>query len=265
MIMKKLAMLFMAAIPLLVACKKEDPDIEAPVITTYKINEADHDIEVAAGTEMHVDLVFTDNEELREYKIDIHDAFDGHEHGKVNAITRFSFQQTYAINGKQATEHQEVNVPAESAAGPYHAIVRVIDLEGNEGEFGELIIHITHPDQPVINVTSPDFSNEVHAPKGSAFTLSGTITDNNDLEEIFIVIKEEEEHNHGKVQAGELYEADFDLPGADDTSWDFSEISNQGKDIVIPATAETGHYILEVVAKDAEGHMTIWEQKIHVM
>lgn len=263
--MKKFAILFVAALPVFAACKKEDPDLDPPVIAEYKINDEDHDIEVAAGSEMHVDLVFTDNEELREYKIDIHDAFDGHEHGKVSSITRFSFQQTYAINGKQATEHQDVDIPAESAAGPYHAIVRVIDEEGNEGEFGELIIHITHPDQPVINVTSPDFSDEVHAPKGSTFTLTGTITDNNDLEEIFIVIKEEDDHGHGKVQSGELYEADFDLTGSNDTSWDFAEISNQGKDIVIPSTAETGYYKLEVVAKDAEGHMTVWEKEIHVM
>lgn len=263
--MKKLAILFVAALPVLAACKKEDPDLDPPVITEYKINDKDHDIEVAAGSEMHVDLIFEDNEELREYKIDIHDAFDGHDHGKVSAITRFSFQQTYAINGKQATEHQDVDVPAESAAGPYHAIVRVIDEEGNEGEFGELMVHIKHPDQPVINITSPDFSQEVHAPKGSTLVLEGTVTDNQDLEEVVVVIKEEHDHDHGKVQSGELYEAEFELTGANDTSWDFAEITNQGKDIVIPSTAETGHYKLEIVAKDAEGHMTVWEEEIHVM
>lgn len=263
--MKQLMLFLLAAIPVFTACKKEDPDLEPPVIADYKINGQDHDIEASAGAEMHIDLVFTDNKALREYKIDIHDAFDGHDHGKVSALSRFSFQQTYTISGKEATEHQHVDIPSETYAGPYHAIVRVIDEEGNEGDFGELIVHITHPDQPQIDVTSPDFSQEVHAPKGSTFVLEGTITDNQDLEKVSVVITEASDHDHGKVQAGELYEAVFELTGANDTQWDFAEITNQGKDIVIPATAETGHYVVEVVAKDAEGHMTVWEQEIHVM
>ncbi len=265
--MKQLILLAVTGTTILMSSCKKDVDITPPTISSFTLNEVNEDITVNAGEEMHVDVIFNDDTELREYKIDIHDSFDGHGHGKTSAVSRFSFLQTYAINGKQSTEHKDIDIPADAAAGPYHVVLRVLDAAGNEGEFAELDFLILHPDQPVVTVTAPDFTGtEVHAPKGSTFTLSGTVTDNVDIQEIKIAIKpEDDDHGSGKLAGGELYEAEFDLPGSTDTSWDMTEIATQGKDIIIPATAATGHYYLYISVKDAEGHMTVWKGKLHVM
>ncbi len=230
-------------------CKEEeDMDITAPEIKSAAINEEDHDIEVMAGTEMHIDAHVTDNEELGELKIDIHDSFDGHTHKS----TKWSNVMTVPLSGKEQHVHEHMDVPQSATAGPYHAIMRLIDAEGNEGEFVEVDFMITNISQPEINVTDPDFGSEVHATKGSTLSIMGTITDDTDLEEIVIHLEEEhDDHNHKSTLHEPIYEEDFDLTGSADTSWDFQADGNVN--IAIPANAEEGHYMLMIRAVDNVG------------
>lgn len=246
------------------ACEEdnEDQDTTAPVIQSATINEKDHDIMVMAGEELHIDAHLTDNEALGELKIDMHDIFDGHEH--KSSTFKWSEVMTIALSGKEQHLHEHTEVPEVTTAGPYHAIFRVIDEEGNEGEFVELDFMIGNASQPVIEITSPDFSDEVHAPKGSTLSLTGTVSDETDLAEILVKLEEEHEHNHIHEQRsgeGEIYEKDFDLTGSADLNWSF----DGNVDIAIPADAETGHYKLKVTAIDNVGNMSIFEGEVHIM
>jgi len=250
---------------LFVACDDDDDleDTVAPEIKSVTINEEDHDIMVMAGEEMHIDAELSDNEALGELKIDVHDVFEGHSHGKKSAF-KWAEVLTVELSGKEQTVHEHMDVPEDATAGPYHAILRVIDEEGNEGEFEEVEFMISNGSEPMINVTDPDFSNEVHAPKGSTLSLVGTITDDTDLEEIIIHLKEEhdDDHDHKSAMDEEIYEEDFDLDGTADTSWDFQADGNVN--ISIPADAEEGHYELMIRAMDSEGNMNIFEAEVHV-
>ena len=59
------------------ACEKVDVDNEKPVITVRTPAE---DEAVTPGSAIHFEVLFSDNEALASYKVDIHGAFDGHEH-----------------------------------------------------------------------------------------------------------------------------------------------------------------------------------------
>lgn len=247
---------------LFIACdKEEDEDTVAPQILSATINDEDHNIMVMAGDELHIEAEVSDNEELGELKIDIHDIFDGHSHKK--AVVKWSEVVTVELSGKSEDVHRHLTVPATTTAGPYHAIFRLIDDEGNEAEFVEIDFMITNGSQPMISVTDPDFSGEVHAPKGSTLSLQGIITDNIDLEEIMISL--EEEHGHHKKAGAQsvIYEEDFDLPGSADSSWDLQADGNVN--ISIPTSAETGHYLLMIRAMDNEGNMNVFEAEVHIM
>jgi hypothetical protein len=257
---KFLLMIFGLAV-LFTACEdEEEMDVTAPVIHSVAINDEDHDIMVMAGDEIHLDAHVTDNEALGELKIDVHDVFDGHSH---KSAEKWAEVMTIALSGKEQHVHDHMDVPQDAMAGPYHAVFRLIDEEGNEGEFAEIDFMIGNSSQPQISISSPDFSNEVHAPKGSTLILQGSITDDTDLKEIRIKLAEEHEGHHHKSADGEIFEADFDLTGANDTSWDFQADGNVN--IAIPANAETGHYKLEVIAEDNEGNMNIFEGEVHIM
>ena len=260
--MKKLQFLsvFMTLSLLFTACKEEeDQDTTAPTIEEALIDGEDHDISIMAGNEMDLDVHVTDDVALGELKMDVHDIFDGHSH---KSVVKWSNVETIQLSGKEQHVHEHMDVPQNTTAGPYHVVFRLIDEAGNEGEFVELDFMISNTSQPVINVTSPDFSTEIHASKGSTLSIMGTITDDTDLEEIIVVL-EEEHDDHKSSDEGPTYEEDFDLTGTSDTSWDFQSDGNIN--INIPTDAETGHYIFEVIAEDNEGNINIFEGEVHIM
>ncbi|MGB0176073.1 MAG: DUF4625 domain-containing protein [Owenweeksia sp.] len=248
---------------LFITCNKdaEDQDTTAPKIMSVTINDEDHDIVVMAGSEIHINAHVTDNEALGELKVDIHDIFDGHSHGKTSA--KWAEVLTIALSGKEQHVHEHTDVPQDATAGPYHAIFRLIDAEGNEGEFAEIDFMITNGSQPQINITDPDVSGEVDAPKGSTLSIFGTVSDDTDLAEVRISLEEEHDgHEHKSTLQEVIYEEDFDLTGPADTNWDFQADGNVN--IVIPSDAQAGHYVLRIIAVDNEGNMNIFEAEVHI-
>lgn len=248
----------------LVSCDKDDDnDTTAPIIKSATIDGKDHDIDVTVADDMTFVVEVSDNEELGQLKLDVHDVFDGHAH-KSTAGINWAEVKIIELSGTSQTVNQVITIPNNATAGPYHANVLVIDAEGNEGELVELVVMVSNGSEPEINVTNPDFSGEVHAMKGSTLSLEGVITDNTDLAEILIVLEEEhDDHEHKSTQEEPLYEMDFDLTGSTDVSWDFQTDGNVN--IAIPASAETGHYLLTIRAEDAEGNINIVSGEIHIM
>lgn len=261
--------IWLLALPLLLAACDEgdnDQDLNAPSIDSLAIDGKDHDVRLQAGTEMELQVTAKDDQGLQEIKVDIHDIFDGHDHGK-RALNKWSTVRNIPVSGKEANLQESFQVPGQATAGRYHALVQALDEAGNEAPFKEIIFVVENGMQPTFNVTSPDFSQEVHAPKGSTFGMQGAVEDQQDLEEILITIKPalHDDHDHGDDGGhdhgdGPLIEKDFDLPGDSDTSFDLSNFS-----VTIPTDAETGHYHVEMVAKDGEGNYGLFKAEIHIM
>jgi hypothetical protein len=116
--------LFVAA----AGCRKPDdtrPDMN--VITPSK-NQT-----YVAGNEIEFHAVFTDNKELAEYKIDIHDNFDGHQHN----VQSQAWQEVIIgeLSGKEETVKRNIVIPSSATPGPYHFDVKCIDKAGNESRY----------------------------------------------------------------------------------------------------------------------------------
>ena len=249
---------FLLGLAMLASCgDDEQVDSTAPQILEALVNSEDHDIELNAGEKAALQVEVSDNDELSELKVDIHDLFDGHSHGK--STSTWEMTKIYSLSGATSLVQDSLEVPSPVIAGPYHFVFRLVDASGNESEFKEVEFVVRNGGEAQFNVTSPDFSTEVHAPKGEAFNMEGSITDDQDLAEILIRISEEEEHSHKKSGAP-IYEEDIDLTGTNDTSFDLSTL-----DITIPTTAETGYYKLLISAKDNDGNYGVYEAEIHVM
>lgn len=247
----------------MISCDKDDDtDTTAPVINSATIDGKEEGIEANVGNAMTFEVKVSDNEALGQLKLDVHDAFDGHSHDKSSGIN-WANVAIIDLSGTEQTVSHDMEIPTNATAGPYHAEILVIDAEGNEGEFVERVIMIRNGSEPGIEITSPDFTNEVHVSKGSTLSLEGVVTDETDLAEILIILEEEEEDAHKSVQHEALYEMDFDLEGASDLTWDFQIDGNVN--IAIPATAEEGHYVLTVRAEDSEGNINIFEAELHIM
>lgn len=259
--MKKTILTLVLVIPVLFSCTKEDDqDTTAPLISNAKINGLTENITVNTGEELNFEAQLSDNESLGEFKIDIHDIFDGHSHGK-KALSPWVTTQTYTLSGASKNFQSIIKVDTTANAGPYHSILRLIDDSGNESDFKEIDFMILNGDEAQIAISSPDFSSHLHIDKGDTLKIKGQITDNVDLEEIIIRL-EEDHDSHGKKQEDALFETDFDLPGSNDLVWDF-QVDGQ-LNIIIPASAENGDYVFEVIVKDNEGNLNIFEGHVHI-
>lgn len=249
------------ALPLLLAlaaCADDNgtEDTQAPSIISITLNGEDHDLSFQTGETIQLQAEVSDNEALGELKIDLHDLFDGHDHGKTNWDT-WSLTKVLSLSGTNTTASTNLVVPDSTTAGPYHAILRLLDQAGNEAEYEIIEFAITNGTEPQISISQPDFS-AFSVAAGQNISLVGSISDETDLEEVSLIISEEEEHSH-KSQSTIVFSFDEDLTGSSDTSYDLSQIP-----ILIPSTAEAGHYIFFLQAKDSSGNYGIFEAEIEI-
>ncbi len=257
------------------ACSDDDAepqDTTIPVISDAHVENHTHggkvgdgglNEKVMTGEEGEVHFKLSDDRELGSWKIDIHDAFDGHSHGKV--FDKFSIILSGNVSGKM----QEVKVdlgeiPADATSGEYHCVINATDAAGNSANFMEVIFTLSNGTEPQLTLTSPDFSGteHVHFDKGSTMSLAGNLSDDTGIKSLEIFISEEghDDHDHGKTFDEDVLLFDKDDFAAGITAFDLSELG----DATIPADMESGDFVLKFVSEDADGNFMIEKFGIHV-
>ncbi|MDR1585162.1 MAG: DUF4625 domain-containing protein [Prevotellaceae bacterium] len=123
------------------ACEKENEDLTKPTIV---INEPHEGEAIEPGEELHFEADIADDTELSSYKIDVHNASDGHTHSEAAGILKsiahegdteeFSYLETFtdAAGKKNHHIHQHIDIPENAEEGEYHLTIYVVDKTGNE-------------------------------------------------------------------------------------------------------------------------------------
>lgn len=133
-----------------VSCDK-DGDTTKPVI---ELSEPEDGEEFAPGSEICVEMDLSDDTALASFKINIHNAFDGHSHDSdedesdddhdhgddynTDTDNAFSYTQTSEDLGidvlglKNSHQHIHIEIPSTASYGDYHLMVYCYDTEGNE-------------------------------------------------------------------------------------------------------------------------------------
>jgi len=241
--------------------EEEEVDDTDPVVTNVTLNDATEDIQVNPGTIMHFDAVFSDNERLGEFKIDIHDNFDGHSHGRLSQVTDpFDTVIIVELIGREETMHMDIEIPENAATGPYHFNLQFFDHIGNEGELMTIDFEIVdEAEQPAITINNPDPATEFEIAPSATFTLDAIVTDPDGLVELEAYFEEEhddEGHDHGRLSDEELWEMEWPLNGETEV------VINES--ITIDAAAEVGHYELKIKAKDSKGNVKLAAVEVHI-
>lgn len=191
---------------LLNACK---PDAEQPKPDTTKptikvLSPAGLDTTVAAGQVLKAKIEFKDDRALGSTKIEIHNVFDGHGHGK-GAATPFSFDTTLNLTGTMQILDFSLGIPGTAVSGPYHLIINCLDKEGNEADFVEIDLLITNNSSPEIKNILIDNSQLIdymtlffNATTDSLIhNLKADLSDNDGLDSLKLILIESG-HSHGK-------------------------------------------------------------------
>lgn len=152
--MKKLFLVSILAIGTLclISCKEQFRDTEKPVINLIAPIE---DEAIKPGSDIHFDMQLSDNEALKDYKVNIHGAFDGHTHSapRRSPGDSIAFEQTWteadfiklgakeSIDGKKnaSIHHHYIVIPEKIDGKPlreghYHFVVYCTDRAGNESK-----------------------------------------------------------------------------------------------------------------------------------
>ena len=133
----KIIAIVLLATVLIISCdNKELADTNKPVIVLNSPAEGDT---LHAGNEhgVHFDMELTDDVALSSYKVDIHNADDGHAHSKAEAHSEhvFTFNRVWTdVEGKKNAHihHHEIVIPANAKHGKYHLMIYCTDEAGNE-------------------------------------------------------------------------------------------------------------------------------------
>jgi len=192
--MKKLVLIFFT-ITTLFACKEEENvSGQNKVPTIHIINQSvpteseylcdalfDNVLKLTTGDTLKFLFEFQSENPLSQYKIDIHNNFDCHSHGKS---LDWSVLKVVDLTGNHALIEEKLLVPEDASAGNYHFMIRLLDVYGNEAEVKEFNIIIENSDDqvpPQININSP-IENAIYNHSDNVF-FNGLISDNSSLED----------------------------------------------------------------------------------
>jgi hypothetical protein len=145
--MKKELLFLPVALGILVACG--DEDTEAPTMMVESIYPTpmadsicgsleDQVVTLNGGDTIRVELHLTDNKELGQLKVDIHNNFDCHGHDGKTATTDWEVLDVTELTGTTQHVTLEYVAPADITAGAYHFDVELIDAAGNEAAEQEI-------------------------------------------------------------------------------------------------------------------------------
>lgn len=284
-----------SAVGLFSRCSNDDEsgavDVTAPSIEVADPANGEY---LVAGDHLHFEATFTDDVELAVYNINIHNSFDGHSHGRVAGraedLVKWSLNENFTIPAGNKTYEvhldDEIQIPANTMAGPYHFIVTAIDAAGNatsyqNGSTVELAIVITNDQQAVVEITNLE-NGELEIEVDEVFVVEGTITDpegeSSGIHSVEIVLGESHEddhHSHGRKASSESF-IDLDLEeeeleaymtdGAIILEQIFTEInfvlSQEQLDEL--SAEDIDHLELVITVHDEQGNITISKTSVHI-
>lgn len=187
--MRKLSIYMIIILLAIISCDDlELIDTSAPSIEVEKPLKGDY---FHAGKHAIFHAKFVDDFELATFNIEIHENFSEHSHGRITAmdqdpsLIKWAFKQSFLIPEGltlyQAILEEEIKVPSNALAGPFHYIVQAIDKEGNSTSFQndsavELEVYITNDSQPMINITNL-IEDELEIEVGVRFMVEGDVSD----------------------------------------------------------------------------------------
>ena len=151
---------------------------------------------LTGGDVLSFEALFTDDEALSQYKIDIHNNFDCHGHGGGSApgitipnvdnqTVDWSVLTIQDLNGVSSNASEQLVVPQNVTAGNYHFHIQVIDESGNDSPFSNFnSLKIKNPLDdiaPLIETEKPLANSNLSVKKGEIIEFSGKVTDNRSL------------------------------------------------------------------------------------
>lgn len=235
---------------LIISCNQDDAN---PTVNDFTYSEGGTEKSVDTGATFQVKAVLEDGQGLKEFKLNIHNNFDGHAHKKA-----IDWDEIYVedITGKTFELTHEFKIPS-AKSGPYHITLNALDQSGNESKTSLLYLQVDRPDAPMIQIDTPSF-NDLSIAKGDTLYVDGQITDDADLAQVNVLSELDKE-----TEEVPIFDQNYALSDTIQPIWD---LQNDGKlKIQIPTDATSGTYLFHIDVTDSTGNFAVEEQFFKVI
>lgn len=193
---------------------------------------------------------------MSQYKIDIHNNFDCHAHGRIAKATGTPWQvlDVVDIEGQDITITKKLPVPENVQAGNYHFMLQALDLKGNEAEWVLYSLKVQNGSDiqsPEIEITDP-LTDSVSISNTENVNIEMNISDNEDLYGGRVDVTY---HNSAGTEftAEQYY---FPEGVGSEIGYDFS--------FTFPLSPASGTYTFIIKAYDAVGNEAEKRLKVHI-
>jgi hypothetical protein len=170
-----------------------DPDVAKPKITIENTSASlesgtlcgagfNNILRIKTGTTLSLKMKLEASVPLSQYKIDAHNNFDCHTHGRMEA-SPWRLLKIVTLSGTSQTITENIEIPQDVLVGNYHFMINLLDVKGNQSEFVEYNLVLTNSEDnqsPSLSLSSP-LQDTTSFAKGSVVTFAGIITDNTSL------------------------------------------------------------------------------------
>ncbi len=183
------------------ACReKKTIDVQPPVIASVLVDGTSTvSIVKQAGEMLHLTVNVTDNSDLNQLQISLHQAEDGHVHdgtGHPGGEDRLSsgdwgYSEIVNLSGTSAQHEWDLQIP-DSIAGHWHVLFSILDEVGLVGTTYNLLVEVTNENIPVITGTTlpmTDDSGTIHMAVGNNLSVSGQTMDIDGIKRFFVYMQ----------------------------------------------------------------------------
>ena len=231
----------------LFSCRKSD--LTPPTVSSVTVNNVSGEtLEFSPGESFTVRALIEDNEELGQFKIDIHQDFDGHSH--KSSTVRYAEIRIKDIEGASYNLEEVFTIPENASSGTYHGTIQAIDAEGNVSQIAIFYFDIVRSEQPLIVMDLPE-----NIPVGATLNVLGVISAQGEatLNTVRIRIR--------STKTGNTINQTHNIPSGIAT-WNTFVDGN----IAIPIPPEEDEkLIFRLWVEDSKGNNTIFETEITIV
>jgi hypothetical protein len=243
---------FLAALLILalVACRKSD--LVPPTLSNVTVNNTNQNeiLNFVPGDTITVHALIEENEDLGQFKIDIHHDFDGHSH--KSSMTRYSEIRIKNISGLSYNLEETFIIPDTTASGIYHGTIQSLDAEGNVSLPEVFYFNVVRPEQPTIAMNLPATISA-----GSVLNIDGLLSAvGADVHLSVVQIR-----IRSSKTGDNLLNQTYNLSGAP-TTW--NPFANGNISVTIPAD-ENEKIFFRIRVEDSNGNNTIFESEIIIV
>lgn len=173
------------------SCVKGDKDTEPPQVEIISwspipvwsmvCDVEDEVIVLDSDDSIVIDLKVTDNEDLSQIKIDIHENFDCH--GHRSNTEDWLLQDIRNISGSLFEDKIILKPPLDVTSGNYHLGIFAVDLSGNVSDrsifYNLRLRNVSDTIAPILDLIQP--VDGVAVRRGDSINFSGVVSDNRSL------------------------------------------------------------------------------------